>query len=284
MKISRVLTLFILFCGLAASALAAGDPQDAEGSRDPALFNRMPHYHIYAYENKEFDRHEFETSPSKTESVEGSYNRVIYYPDDSIGGKLPSPVQIVRNYVNAVKAVGGKLLYEYEDGGSEIADMKVAKDGAETWVRVQAAPNGIYEVNIIEKQVMEQAVKADANSLLSGIRASGKAAVYGIYFGTGSTVIKPGSEAALREIAKLLRLDPSLRLYVVGHTDNVGGYVANWKLSSGRAAAVVKALTGEYGIAPKRLKPAGVGPLCPADTNLTDAGRAKNRRVELVAM
>ena len=69
---------------------------------------------------------------------------------------------------------------------------------------------------------------------------------------------------------------------MVGHTDNVGGLESNMKLSMDRANAVVLNLTGRHGIAATRLKACGVGPLAPVASNDSDAGRAKNRRVELV--
>jgi OmpA-OmpF porin, OOP family len=87
----------------------------------------------------------------------------------------------------------------------------------------------------------------------------------------------------LDEIAKLLGLNLQLKLHVVGHTDNVGEFSYNMTLSQARAEAVVKALQTDYKISADRLKPSGVGPLCPVAANTTDEGRAKNRRVELVA-
>jgi OOP family OmpA-OmpF porin len=105
--------------------------------------------------------------------------------------------------------------------------------------------------------------------------------VYGIYFDTGKSVMKPESNPALEEITKLLKHSGSLTLFVVGHTDNVGNLESNLNLSADRADAVVKALTGK-GIAASRLKAAGVGPYCPVASNRTDDGKAKNRRVELV--
>jgi outer membrane protein OmpA-like peptidoglycan-associated protein len=69
---------------------------------------------------------------------------------------------------------------------------------------------------------------------------------------------------------------------VVGHTDNVGQLPANLDLSHRRADAVVKILSTKYSIAASRLDAQGVGPLAPVASNDSDAGRAKNRRVELV--
>jgi OmpA-OmpF porin, OOP family len=95
-------------------------------------------------------------------------------------------------------------------------------------------------------------------------------------------VIKPESAAAVAEIARLLTNTASLSLHVVGHTDNVGALAQNMDLSKRRAAAVVAALTTTHKIAATRLHAEGVGPLAPVASNDSEAGRAKNRRVELV--
>jgi outer membrane protein OmpA-like peptidoglycan-associated protein len=106
--------------------------------------------------------------------------------------------------------------------------------------------------------------------------------VYGIYFDTGKSDVKPESDAALREIAKLLSQEAKLKLYVVGHTDSVGQLDANMKLSQARAEAVSKTLAAKHGVAASRLKAMGAGPISPVASNATEDGKAKNRRVELV--
>lgn len=73
-----------------------------------------------------------------------------------------------------------------------------------------------------------------------------------------------------------------MKLHVVGHTDNVGGYDSNLGLSKRRAEAVVAALSRDFGIAAERLTANGVAYLAPVAVNTTEEGRAKNRRVELV--
>ncbi len=273
------LLALILLCPLAA-VLAAGDPNDLEGSKDPPLFNRMPGYFIYSYKDLEFDRYEFQTGANKMQAVEGHRYSLVYKPNE--GAKRYSGLQIVRNYTNAVKSIGGQEIYNYESG--YCATLKIVKNGAETWAFIGANPSGIeYNLEIIEKEAMQQDIVADAASLAKSIKDTGRAAVYGIYFDTGKAVIKPESQPALNEIAKLLKTDPKLKLYVVGHTDNVGTYDYNMKLSKARADAVVKELAGKYGIAASRLMACGAGPIAPAASNLTEAGRALNRRVELVA-
>jgi OmpA-OmpF porin, OOP family len=83
------------------------------------------------------------------------------------------------------------------------------------------------------------------------------------------------------DAGKLLKSDPTLRAFVVGHTDNVGTLEINLKLSADRADSLVKALIGR-GIDATRLKAAGAGPCSPIASNQDEAGRAHNRRVELV--
>ena len=138
------------------------------------------------------------------------------------------------------------------------------------------------ELIVVEKQAMNQDVVADAKSLANSIKESGKAAVYGIYFDTGLSVLKPESKPTLQEIARLLNSDPGLKLYVVGHTDSKGTFDANIKLSMDRAAAVVNALVTQFSVNASRLKAFGDGPTAPVSTNDTEEGRALNRRVELV--
>ena len=80
---------------------------------------------------------------------------------------------------------------------------------------------------------------------------------------------------------KLLTENPELRLTVQGHTDNTSTPAHNQQLSAARAQAVVAALTAQ-GIAAARLQAAGFGQTQPLADNATAAGRARNRRVELV--
>jgi OOP family OmpA-OmpF porin len=254
--------------------------EDAEGSKDPALFTRMPGFHIYRYDDLQFDKFEFRINSEKTQAVEGHSLFIIYWLKDN--AQAPSPLQIVRNYTNAIKKIGGQLIYEYDDGGSQIVTLKVVKNKLEVWAQVSASANGTYQMNLIEKQAMNQDVVADANSMATSIKETGKVAVYGIYFDTGMAVLKPESQPTMQEIAKLLNAEPSLKLYVVGHTDNTGMFDANMKLSMDRATAVVNALVSQHSVNGARLKACGAGPIAPVATNNTEEGKALNRRVELV--
>jgi outer membrane protein OmpA-like peptidoglycan-associated protein len=273
-----VRTLAFIIVAMLCLATLAFAQDDIEGAKDHPLISRMPGYRIAEYEDKDFDSVPFMNEKGEEIAVEGKYTMVSYYIKE--GAKASSEVQINRNYINALQKIGGKVVYQRP---SEVVYLKIEKSGTITWVYVEPFNGGEgYTLYIVESKAMAQEVTADANALANDIAATGKAAVYGIYFDTGKSVVKPESEPALTEIGKLLGENGSLELHVVGHTDNVGDLASNMKLSQARAEAVVQALVSKYGVDAKRLKPAGVGPLCPAASNSTDEGKAKNRRVELV--
>jgi len=144
--------------------------------------------------------------------------------------------------------------------------------------------NFIYtQLDVIEVAAMQKGmVTIDADAMQKEILNSGSVSVYGIYFDFDKATIKPESEKSLSEIAKLLKNEPTLNLYIVGHTDNKGSLDYNLNLSQKRAEAVVRELTGSYGIESSRITPKGLGLLAPKASNKTEQGRAKNRRVELV--
>ena len=270
-----VLALLGILCLSVPCAVA--DQVDAAGCKDHAMFTRMPGFWIHSCDQKEFGAHVFNLGNGKTESVEGRYTDLRYYPQATATSK-PSDLQILRNFENAVKQLGGTAYGS--DKGRE--SFKVVKDGKEIWVEVWAEFTGKYGLTIVEREAMKQDVEASAAVFADGLRGTGHIAVYGIHFDTGKSDLKPESEQAIAEIAKLLQSDPTLKLHVVGHTDNVGGFDANLALSQQRADAVVQVLVGKYGIAAARLHAAGVGPLAPVASNDAEEGRAKNRRVELV--
>lgn len=138
-------------------------------------------------------------------------------------------------------------------------------------------------VQIIQPQAMEAGkVTVDANALARGLQAEGKIALYGLYFDTGKSEVKPESQAQLGEMAKLLQASPALRVFIVGHTDNQGTLDANLALSRARAQAVVDALVKQHKVDARRLGAAGVASYAPVASNADEPGRAKNRRVELV--
>lgn len=155
------------------------------------------------------------------------------------------------------------------------------------WAKADPArkvAQGAYAaVDVLEAKAMTQnMVVVSAAEIDKAIASTGKVALYGILFDTGKADIQPASAASLAQIAVFLQADAKAKLHVVGHTDNVGAFDSNIALSKRRADAVIAALGRSHGIAAARLIGHGVGSLAPVATNSTEAGRALNRRVELV--
>ncbi|MFO1174799.1 MAG: OmpA family protein [Paracoccaceae bacterium] len=118
--------------------------------------------------------------------------------------------------------------------------------------------------------------------LADRLQADGHVVLDDLSFASGSADLAPGSSASLAAIAAYLAAHPDARITIVGHTDASGAQSANLDLSRARAASVVARLIADYGVAPAQLSSDGIGALSPLTTNLTDAGRQKNRRVEAV--
>jgi outer membrane protein OmpA-like peptidoglycan-associated protein len=123
-----------------------------------------------------------------------------------------------------------------------------------------AANNGCPEVKAAVKKIFEKALQ-------------------GIQFETGKTTIKKTSNSILDQVAKIMNENPTYKLAIAGHTDNVGNSEKNLELSKGRAAAV-KAYLVAKGVAADRMTSDGFGDTQPVADNTTTEGKAKNRRVE----
>jgi len=199
-----------------------------------------------------------------------------YFESFGPGGQLVGYSAERSRYVAAVKDEGERRIYvslyvvEYQGG----VHPKIAPKPNQVLVRLDTVEAGAL------KHRMQQVVSS--SELERNIDTQGRVTLQGIYFDFNKSELKPESKPALDEIAAFMRKHPARRLHVVGHTDAVGAFDFNLRLSQSRAAAVADALLRGYGIAQGRLTPNGVGMLAPIATNTTEDGRAKNRRVELV--
>ncbi len=209
-----------------------------------------------------------------------------------------SPIaQLVQRRVGSLRQLSDtKFLFESLWGrGERFLTARLRREGApETHVMVyvhdvagNASPawgagRALAYVEVVESGRTPTGQIVTPEQMAQAIARTGRVALYNIYFDHDSARLKPESDAALEAIATLLRRDPDLRLFVVGHTDATGDLRYNLALSRRRAQAVVEALVGRHGIERARLHPEGVGPLAPVAPNTDEAGRAKNRRVELV--
>jgi outer membrane protein OmpA-like peptidoglycan-associated protein len=124
--------------------------------------------------------------------------------------------------------------------------------------------------------------ESEVDILYDALTAKGRWATQGILFETGKADLKPESRPVLKEIASTMQKYPDLKILIEGHTDNVGSAASNLTLSDNRAAAVKAALVADFGLAEDRMTTKGLGDTKPSVPNATPAGRAQNRRVEIV--
>lgn len=254
---------------------------------------------ILKNEVKEFDEQQLvlgkvqEDGSIETVMLEGKVTKIDYQdPPDR------SSLERIRNYEQALKKAGFeiKFMCSKEECGHEIGIETIGyypperyltafqkrKEG-NVWIGVFVPAGPWSKIIVVEEKPMEiDMVKVTADILKENIIKDGHMAVYGIYFDTGKSDIKPESDETIKEIAALLKTNASLQVYIVGHTDNVGMLKDNMELSQKRAEAVVNELITKYKIPLANLQAEGVGPLAPVATNDTKEGKELNRRVDIV--
>lgn len=141
----------------------------------------------------------------------------------------------------------------------------------------------VVRVDILETKAMDLRMTVVPSAEISQtIQKTGRIAIYGILFNTGKSEIMAASNDSLKEIAAAILASCEQKFLIVGHTDNVGDFTSNQSLSRKRADSVTAALTAAYSIPATRLIAVGVGMAAPVASNDDEAGRASNRRVEIV--
>lgn len=236
-------------------------------------------------------------------ALEGKVTRLFYTKQ-----KERSIFEVFRNYETAVEQSGSETLYTCNQQKKECVERyagptlqkfsglhaisnlagryllaKLEQDEHTAYIAI-AVGQTFRDVHVIEVRKMETGmVTLDAAALGQELDARGYVIVEGIFFDTDKATLKPESATALEQVAGLPSNRPDLEVYVVGHTDMQGSLDYNQGLSESRAKAVVDELASAYGIDPARMAGYGVGPLAPQASNAEESGRAKNRRVVLVA-
>jgi len=247
-----------------------------------SFFTIFDGFYVQYCESSEFGSYKFVLDQGYTPVVKEGYYRMVAIYKKADTNRTVSGLQIMQNHINAIKAVGGTI--------SEVSNEHIFKNvfrttynGKELWIFVAVSNISDvteYRIYSIEMDVMKQEISAQ--DIKGKIASLGKIALYGILFDTGKADIKPESEKAISSIATYLKENAETNVYIVGHTDNVGSYEMNQKLSKSRGESVKNYLVTKYGISATRLTGDGVGPVCPVTSNDTEGGRALNRRVEIV--
>jgi outer membrane protein OmpA-like peptidoglycan-associated protein len=273
MKVIRIL-LLCLALPLAAHVSTAQSTTDHAGCKDSPLVSRFPGSVITNCTDSDADSFDFTVvmdNKQQPKHIGGVLHQISYsWP------KTASKSQVVHNLNIALKKAGYTFDYDSGDYGDFTVHM------GKTWIMEEVSSGNWYRQTIVVDKEFPVEVVANAAALSSGLTGAGHIVVNGILFDTGKADVKPESDPALQQVSKLLKANPALKVYVVGHTDNVGGLAANIDLSKRRAASVVLLLTSKYGVSASQLQSYGDGPYAPIASNDAEDGRALNRRVELV--
>jgi OOP family OmpA-OmpF porin len=261
----------------------ASAQNDADGCKDHELLTRLENFNISDC-SENYNELQLRTSVSKTETKEGNLLYYYYRFNFDAGVKMKSPLQIIKNYENAIIKNGGQLVFKNTNAseGDIEATLYLSTKEKEYWIQLtRFAGNGIeveaFGLNVLEIESMKQEVVA--SEMFEKINKEGFIALY-INFETGKSDIKPESQPIIDQLSAMLKQNPTLKISIEGHTDNVGGDIANQQLSESRAKSVMNALISKD-IDVSRLKSKGWGQSKPIAENNTEEGRAKNRRVEI---
>ncbi len=263
-----ILSLAALFI-----SITSGFAQDAEGCKDHPLLSRMPDY-VISECTQNYSQLDFYNSTGGDEKYEGQLSYSWYIFNTESGHTEPSYFQIIKNYANAIIKIGGKKIYE----DNNIGCYELKKNGKEYKIKVSCTNSSDILLYVLEMESMKQEITA--NEMLEALNKDGYIAL-NILFETGKSTIQKESLPIIDKIYELLKSNLTLKISIEGHTDNVGDAASNKKLSNDRAKAVMDALVAK-GISIARLSFVGWGQDKPVADNRSEAGRAQNRRVEIV--
>ena len=283
---------------LAAFAQEEWKEPHVESAKEHRIVKFFPQSSVRNFEVMDFDAHDMivgldrkNAEPVK-KTLEGRVTKYF-----SLHKPGTSALAILRNYEHALKKAGFVTLISGK-GGDSMPGMPINFDQTYGAFRLDAngapavyvsvvgsgdAASPSSEVVIVDIKSMEQQLEANAEGWFEELNKSGRVAVYGINFDTGKATLRPDSAAVLEEVRKLAAAHPEMKLRIEGHTDNAGIAASNRKLSEERATAVKNWLVSK-GVKAAQLVTSGLGDTKPVADNGTEAGRAQNRRVELVKL
>jgi outer membrane protein OmpA-like peptidoglycan-associated protein len=292
---------------------------DKEGASDHSLLSRYTGFHIEATSEADFDQARMiaaamVNSDVKLMDVAGQISNIRYGAED---GTI-SAFQIISNYKSALDQLDAEIIFfcsnatecggENWQYGLETRDLdlffkgldifffeqfgivvaQVEQDGQTAHIMVVAtAMEGGNTRRVYQSIVTSGEMESDKigigtiEDVTAEIAEAGTVVLDGVLFDFDTADLTDTSNETLDTVTQYLTAHPDQSFYVVGHTDSVGTYEYNFSLSQNRARSVIAALASR-GVLVERLTGIGVGPAAPVANNESEAGKALNRRVELV--
>ncbi|WP_244244042.1 OmpA family protein [Marilutibacter alkalisoli] len=258
-------------------------------------------YEPRSWEARDFDRFPFWVG-DRFEWVEGKLWSTFI---GAVDGKKMSQYEVKRNLDHVIAGAGGTKIFEGQVPNAAVESLGrgimvehntglggIASEPSTVWLLRRPDRNIWVYLNtysaggslaIAESEAfLPTAALIPASELRQKLNADGRIALQ-VNFAIDKADILSESQPQIEQVLQLLREDSTLKLSVNGHTDSTGDANHNQALSEARAQAVVAALV-EQGIDAARLEAAGFGQSQPVADNDTEAGKAQNRRVELMRL
>lgn len=231
-------------------------------------------------------------APLRDQLLKTGYDVVFECRETACGGfdfrfgieVIPAPDMLVdiRNY----------RLLSATRGDEEALSLLISRAGRSAYIQVIHISSQEGEpLRIIPLSRPESDLESEVGSLVQQpdglareLQTKGHVVLEDLAFATGAVKLNSGGFPSLEQLAETLRVNPGYRIALVGHTDSIGTLADNISLSKRRAVAVRARMIDQYGIVPARIEAEGMGYLAPVASNLTLAGRKKNRRVEVILL
>ncbi|MEO9823566.1 MAG: OmpA family protein [Paracoccaceae bacterium] len=176
------------------------------------------------------------------------------------------------------------LVMEKGSGAPHTVAILASKSRSDGYVHVTQIFEANAPIPVQPTQQIQANDALDPMGIVERLTATGHAILPDLDFETGSAELGAGPYGSLQALALWLEGNPSARIILVGHTDSVGSLEANTALSTRRARSVAQRLATEFDVDTAQIEAAGAGYLSPVASNLSEEGRAANRRVEVVLL
>lgn len=225
-----------------------------------------------------------ENESLKLDLIDSLYKSINRLSSDTLNLK-----QSLRNTISEFEIERNKLKQlrqdlEIKNGEVETLKQTLQKKDAELLSLQEMVDKNKLETEKLKKIITDALISFDATEL-TVYQKNGKVYVSleeKLLFKSGSSKVDPKGEDAIIKISKVLENNPDISIVIEGHTDNVGASDYNWNLSTQRALAVEKIIETNSKIDMSRITVAGRGMYSPLEPNTSEAGKRKNRRIEII--
>ncbi len=224
--------------------------------------------------------------PLRTQLQEQGYRQVFACADAECGGfDFRFQLDLIGEPAMHVDLGNYRYLLMRQTGAEPHTVALVSSPGRTGgFVHLTEVSDSVFPDPLDVTETARPSAAGPTTAFIDRLMSDSHAVLDGLEFGTGSSDLGVGPFASLEKLATWLAENPTARVILVGHTDAVGSLDANTSLSRRRAVAVADRLVNRFGTNKEQLQAAGAGYLAPIASNLTDTGRAANRRVEVVLL